>query len=73
MKKKKNSCLNFINLNVTSIWFESGNRLLKTLNTIKKMMNNRKIAVLRELTKIHEEIFIGTTEDIFQLINLRKN
>ena len=70
-QKKEKQLFKFINLDVTTIWFESGNRLLKTLDTINKLMNNRRIAVLRELTKIHEEILFGTTEEIIELINLR--
>ena len=70
-QKKEKQLFKFINLDVTTIWFESGNRLLKTLDTIKKLINNRRIAVLRELTKIHEEILFGTTEEIIELINLR--
>ena len=70
-QKREKQLLKFINLDVTTIWFESGNRLLKTLDTIKKLINNRRIAVLRELTKIHEEILFGTTEEIIELINLR--
>ncbi len=70
-QKKEKQLLNFANLNATTIWFESGNRLLKTLHTIDKLMKNRKITVLRELTKIHEEIMIGTSEEIIQKVTLK--
>ena len=55
-----------IGLKVTQIWFESPNRLLKTLNFLRKKLGNRRCAVLRELTKIHEEISIGNLNDLIE-------
>lgn len=45
------------------VFYESPNRLLETLSNIPK---NRKIAVGRELTKVFEEVKIGSVEDIIQ-------
>ena len=42
--------------NFTLVFFESSVRILETLEDLYKIFNNRKIAVARELTKIHEEI-----------------
>ena len=55
-----------IGFKVTQIWFESPNRLLKTLNFLRKKLGNRRCAVLRELTKIHEEISIGNLNDLIE-------
>ena len=41
----------------TIIALESPHRLLATLNDIRLILGDRKIAVCRELTKIHEEVF----------------
>jgi len=44
----------------TIVFFESPERLRKTLIDCQKVMGNRPISVCRELTKLHEEIFRGT-------------
>ena len=44
----------------TLIFYESPHRLLDTLSFLKNSLGNRSIAVCRELTKLHEDIFRGT-------------
>lgn len=43
----------------TIVSFEAPHRLKETLSDIEEILTNRKIAICRELTKIHEEIFRG--------------
>ena len=47
----------------TVVCYESPRRLLKTLDLLREVMGAaRQIAVVRELTKLHEEVFSGTIE-----------
>ncbi len=47
----------------TIIFYESPYRVLDTLNFLKENLGNRNIAVCRELTKLHEEIYRGSLEE----------
>ncbi len=46
----------------TIILYESPHRLLDSLGDILDIMGNRRIAIIRELTKLHEEVFRGDVE-----------
>lgn len=48
---------------VTLIVYESPHRLVEALHDIISVLGNRRIAVCRELTKLHEEVFRGTVEE----------
>lgn len=43
----------------TLIFYEAPHRLRKTLSLLEETLGNRKIALLRELTKKYEEVFLG--------------
>ena len=47
----------------TLVAFESPQRLRKTLSVIDDVAPERRIAVSRELTKLHEETFVGTAAE----------
>lgn len=47
----------------TIVLYESVHRIQKTLSELHEYLGNRKIAVCRELTKLHEEIVRGTISD----------
>lgn len=61
-KKGKETCLKAMAAaQETSIFYESPYRLLKTLEMMQPIFGeDRRIAIARELTKIHEENFRGT-------------
>ena len=47
------------NVRDTLIFYEAPHRLLNTLEYLKSNLGNRRIAICRELTKLHEEIYRG--------------
>lgn len=56
-KKKKDSLIKDIeNRTETLVFYEAPHRLISTLNLLKDKLGDRKVAVCKELTKIHENI-----------------
>lgn len=53
-----------LNQNKTIIIYEAPHRLISTLKEIREKCGNIKVAVAKELTKIHEKFFRGYIEDI---------
>lgn len=51
----------------TIIYYESPNRIMTTINALNRVMPERKIAVVREITKIHEETIIGYPADLLHI------
>lgn len=70
-KKGRQTRLNLLQEeNRTIVFYESPHRLLKTLQQFKEYFGDeRKIAVCRELTKIHEEVIRGTAEELINYYN----
>ena len=56
----------------TIILYESPHRVNKTLQEIFKVFGDRKIAIARELTKIHEEVIRGSLAELVAMIGNRK-
>ena len=51
----------------TIIYYESPNRIMTTIASCAKIMPERKIAIVREITKIHEETIIGYPADLIDI------
>jgi 16S rRNA (cytidine1402-2'-O)-methyltransferase len=49
-----------VNLTYTLIFLESPHRLLEALEDLQASLGDRQIAIARELTKVHEEIWRGS-------------
>lgn len=49
--------------------FESPRRLVSTLADLEEIIGDRKCAVLRELTKLHEEVLVGKISDLRKHFN----
>ncbi len=52
----------------TLIFYESPHRILKSLEDIKNILGNREIALVRELTKIYEEVIRGSVEEVEKIL-----
>jgi 16S rRNA (cytidine1402-2'-O)-methyltransferase len=61
-KDRQNALNDLVNERRTIIFYESPHRLTETLEDMFKILGNRKVAIVRELTKIHEEIYRGDFE-----------
>lgn len=55
ISKKEAELEGLLNISSTIIFYESPHRILETLESLLKILGNRKVCVARELTKIHEE------------------
>ncbi len=51
----------------TIIYYESPNRIMNTIKTLASVMPERQIAIVREITKIHEETVIGYPADLIDI------
>lgn len=51
----------------TIVYYESPNRVKSTIAAIARVMPERKIAIVREITKIHEETIIGYPADLMNM------
>lgn len=51
----------------TIIYYESPNRIMDTIKTLSTVMPERKIAIVREITKIYEETIIGYPADLINI------
>lgn len=58
-----------INEKHTLIFYEAPHKLLKTLESIKYILGNRKIAVCREMTKKFEQSIRGTINEVIAYFN----
>ncbi|WP_157560715.1 hypothetical protein [Hydrogenivirga sp. 128-5-R1-1] len=63
-KKREEILLWLKNISITFILYESPKRVLKTLQSIEKILPNSPVVIAKELTKIHEEFIRGTARQI---------
>ena len=66
--QRKKQLENALNSKSTSLWYESPNRLLETLKLIIELNNDSLISVLRELTKLNEEVISGSPSYVYDQI-----
>ena len=68
-KEKREFVEDLKNRRETIIFYESPYRVVDTLNFLRESFGNRNIAVCRELTKLHEEIYRGNLEEAICYFN----
>lgn len=65
-KERKETMNSLIDRQETIILYEAPHRIQSTLNFIREVLGNRRIAVCKELTKLHETILRGTVEECIE-------
>lgn len=60
-KEELNSLKDF---SYTIIFYEAPHRIVDTLNNIKEVFGNRRVCLAREISKLYEEIYRGTIEEV---------
>jgi 16S rRNA (cytidine1402-2'-O)-methyltransferase len=55
----------------TIVFYESPQRVTATLGELATVLPDRRVAVVRELTKIHEEVIRGTVEEVAEVLRER--
>ncbi len=65
-KLRKNKLEEIKKSNKTIIIYEAPHKINNTLSDLKEFLNNRKIVLARELTKIHEEFIRGNINEIIK-------
>jgi len=68
----KKELIKLKNLEYTLIFYESPFRIFETLNIIMEVLGDRKIAIVREISKIYEEIIRGNISEILNNIDTIK-
>ena len=67
--KQKSELNSLKNYSFTMIFYESVHRLEGTLSNMFEILGDRKIAVCRELSKLHEEIIRGRISEILPIVS----
>jgi 16S rRNA (cytidine1402-2'-O)-methyltransferase len=52
----------------TAVFFEAPHRILSTLEHIAELLPGRRLAVGRELTKVHEQLLTGTASEVLRAL-----
>ena len=69
-KKNRKEKLNKIKTcSNTSILYEAPHKLISTLKDLNEILENRKIVLAKELTKIHEDFIHGTASELLEQID----
>ena len=70
-KEREQALLKVSGTEETSVIFESPLRIIKLIKDLKPYVKERRIALLREMTKIHEECVRGSAEEVISELEAR--
>lgn len=68
----KKELLNLKELESTIIFYEAPHRIKETLKLMKEILGNRNIALVREISKLYEEVIRDTIENIIEICDTLK-
>jgi 16S rRNA (cytidine1402-2'-O)-methyltransferase len=69
--ERKKLLTEYMNVKATLIAFESPHRIVDALADVAIVLNNARVAVSRELTKLHEEVLRGTASEVQEILSSR--
>jgi 16S rRNA (cytidine1402-2'-O)-methyltransferase len=72
-KARHDLLMQFKAISSTLIAFESPHRIVDALSDISMALGDRRVAVARELTKLHEEVLRGTAEEVRHILAARES
>jgi len=70
--KRKKELKELADENKAIIFYEAPHRVMSFLEQLHEIFGNRNIVILRELTKVHEEILRGNVENILSQLSSKK-
>ena len=69
--ERKKLFAEFAGVTSTLIVFESPHRIVDALTDLANVLGNRRVAMSRELTKLHEEVLRGTALEVQDILRAR--
>lgn len=67
-KDRRAGLRSVVSLPLTLVVFEAPHRMLATLQDVLEELGDRRVALCRELTKLHEEVFRGTVSEAMEQV-----
>ena len=68
-KNRKEQLEKVKNCRTTSILYEAPHKLISTLKDLDEILENRKIVLAKEITKIHEDFIFGTASELLERLD----
>lgn len=59
-------------LEAVLVFYESPQRVVSSLQAIADVFPSREVALCRELTKIHEEVLRGSSQEVYEVLHIRQ-